>query len=136
MVTAEEILAALEAAFADRDFVPGLVPDPIATFPAAHPAVGDLRVWLEGDEATVEIGRLTHTHVTAPATVTSPEERSAWVVRRLVEFLRCMFDDRVEISCSPDGMWTSIAEAEPEDLAPSEEGWRTFLWSGPVEAER
>lgn len=34
-------------------------------FPACHPAVGDIHVWLDGNEVTVGIGLLYHTHFEA-----------------------------------------------------------------------
>jgi len=34
--------------------------EPVASFPAAHPEVGDLRIDDDGDELTISVGQLTH----------------------------------------------------------------------------
>jgi hypothetical protein len=44
--------------FSDRGLRLGTRPDPIASFPAKHPEVGDVRVWDQGFGARVAVGEI------------------------------------------------------------------------------
>ena len=102
----------------------------IGFFPAADPAVGNLYISDDGDEATLFIGRLTHLHFDAAYGETEPEKR---VTNDVIEFLAELFADRILIWKSPatgaDGSLpiedaTLFSGIEPRDS--------TYLWSGPV----
>ena len=52
----------LSARFPDRGLRLHEGKEPVASFPAAHPEVGDLRIDEDGDELTIAVGQLTHGH--------------------------------------------------------------------------
>ncbi|MHC9539942.1 MAG: hypothetical protein AB9903_10520 [Vulcanimicrobiota bacterium] len=56
------LLPKLMDRFPGRGLRTGAPPGLIAVFPAAHPEVGDLTIYDDGEEATVCIGTITHGH--------------------------------------------------------------------------
>jgi hypothetical protein len=102
----------------------------IGFFPAANPAVGNLYISDDGDEATLFIGELTHCHFDADYGETEIEKR---ITNDVLEFLDELFADRILIHKSrrtgADGSMpiedaSACSYLEPSDL--------TCVWSGPV----
>ena len=128
------LLPELQSRFADRKLRLGTAPNEVAIFPAAHPGVGDLTIWDDGDEATVGIGEITHDHFNPDDDSLSSEEIAKRVSKEVVEFLEDLFADRVLLWKSPDGRsggWRVLTT--PDDSL--EQGNNlTYLWSGPVSA--
>ncbi|MBI1381732.1 MAG: hypothetical protein GC161_11675 [Planctomycetaceae bacterium] len=91
----EVLVAALEAAFPGSGMRVSASPDPVATSPAACADVGDVKIYDDGDEATVVIENVTHHPSNPYDSKMSPRERAAGVTQEVVEFLRALFDDRV-----------------------------------------
>jgi hypothetical protein len=119
----------LLARFADRRLRLHEGNEPVASFPAAHPEVGDLRIDDDGDELTIAVGQLTHGHF-APRSCHRPaHEREEELIERVLAFLDEVFHDRVEFwTAGKFGGWHPRG-AEP--LAPRP-NMRRFVWSGPV----
>ena len=103
--------------------------EPVASFPAAHPEVGDLRIDDDGDELTISVGQLTHGHF-APGNNQRPvHEKEEELIERVLEFLDQVFHDRIEFwTAGKSGGW------HPRGGKPLASGpnTRRFLWSGPV----
>ena len=103
--------------------------EPVASFPAAHPEVGDLCIDDDGDELTISVGKLTHGHFTPRNFHRPTHEREEDLIERVLQFLDEVFHDRIEFwTAGKCGGWHSRGE---EPLAPGH-NIRTFVWSGPV----
>jgi hypothetical protein len=61
--------------------------EPVASFPAVHPEVGDLRIDDDGDELTISVGELTHGHFTPKDYQLPSQEREEDLIERVVDFL-------------------------------------------------
>jgi hypothetical protein len=127
------LVPALQARFRTRGIKTGTPPGPIAVFPAANPAVGDISIFDEGNEAKLQIGTLTHQHFNPYNTSLSQSERAKIITEEMVEFLRRLFADRVLILRGRGTAWSNVRVLDDDDelpaIPPNTEG---FLWSGPV----
>jgi len=127
------LVPALQARFRIRGLKTGTPPEPVAVFPAVSPAVGDITIFDEGNEATLKIGTLTHQHFNPYNTALSQSERAKIITEEMVEFLRRLFADRVLILRGKGTAWSSVRVLDDDDelpaIPPNTEG---FLWSGPV----
>jgi hypothetical protein len=127
------LLPILRERFAGRGLLTGASPDPIAVFPAMHPAVGDVFIWDDGEEATLGVGAITHSHFNPYDSSLTPGERANYVSEEVVAFLDDLFADRILLWKSPDGGsggWQIIGQDHSVSLLDSHD--LTFLWSGPV----
>lgn len=71
-------------------------PPPAATIQAAHEAVGDITIYDDGDELTIDIGRKHHMHVSSYNYERFPvDERLDMVAREAAEFVNDVMCDRV-----------------------------------------
>jgi hypothetical protein len=132
----EKLLPRLLARFPDRSLRVHEGTQPAATFPAAHPEVGDLSIDDDGGggvELTISIGRLTHGHF-FPRNYQGPsvkpsEKDEEEVVERVMEFLDEVFADQIEFwTADRAGGWHPRGK-EPLVQRPN---MRRFVWSGPV----
>jgi hypothetical protein len=121
--------------FSDRGLKLGTPPDPIASFPAKHPDVGDARVWDEGLGARVAVGEIVgeHFHLWPSDDVKAGTER---IGKSVVRFLQELFADRLLFWQAVDSRkagWRERGEAGySEPLVLDDRTYRTYLWSGPV----
>jgi len=132
MIT-DTLLPELRTRFADRRLHSGTAPNEVAIFPAAHPDVGAVTIWDDGDEATVGIGEITHGHFNPYDNSLSPEQIARRVTEEVIEFLEDLFADRVLLWKSPDGRsggWRVLTSKTNDSL--KEGSNLTYLWSGPV----
>lgn len=138
------LLAALTSRFGDRGLRPGTPPDPMATFPAQHPDVGDVRVWAPvltdsslGSYLRVElaIGTLLHDSFDSMDTHLPVDERLARITRDVIRFLDKLFADELLFWVRLDGGgrgWRECATPESrEPLVSDNRSYRPYLWSGP-----
>jgi hypothetical protein len=102
---------------------------PVASFPAAHPEVGDLQIYDDDDELTISVGSVTHGHF-SPNNYQEPiEKRQEEVINRVMEFLDAVFKDQVEFwSVGKMGGWNPRGQ---EPVLRSSDA-RTYVWSGPL----
>ena len=98
-------------------------PKLIVTFKGPE-GVGDLRVWDDGDEATVAIGTLTHTHLTGydshPHDPGVPEgEVVERVTEEVLKFLEDFFAERIVVWKESNDRVVTLGpiEAMPEPAA-------------------
>jgi hypothetical protein len=133
MRIADVLLPALKARFPGRGLRCGESPDPVAIFPAAHEAVGDVSILDDGDEATVLLGCLTHSHFNYSDSTHSKKERAEEITATVLEFLEALFDDKVLIWVAVDrgsGGWARIG---PGSSIALRQGAKNFVWSGPID---
>ena len=105
--------------------------DPCLVIPPHHPAVGAVRVCVEGNGVVVEIGSHAHGHF-ATYDDPSPEGALASTVESVVAFLDDLFADRVVFwSAGGGGGWyyPDIPVNSPFQVPV---GASKDLWSGPI----
>src|SRR5262245_39329931 len=130
------LLPALRARFSRRELRAGMPPEPIAVFPAAHSAVGDVSIWDNDDEATVSVGEIAHQHFNPHDSSLSAPERAEWITEEVVNFLERLFADRVLFLKSRQSNWSSTQRLEDGDPVPEiRSDVDAFLWSGPVSSK-
>ena len=119
----------LLARFPDRGLLLHEGKETVASFPAAHPEVGDLRIDDDGDELTISVGQLTHGHFAPRSYETPAHEKEEELIERVLEFVDEVFHDRIEFwTAEKCGGWHPRGE-EPLAAGPN---MRRFVWSGPV----
>jgi hypothetical protein len=130
----DRLIPALKREFAGWEITFDEPPQPIAVFAAAQRAVGRVIIYDDGDEATVLIEKVTHSHFNPYDEKLSEEQRDERVTEDVIDFLKALFSDRVLLYSSPDnrrGGWTRLdSKHGPVELSPD---LRYFLWSRPYE---
>jgi hypothetical protein len=121
----------LKERFGDRQFSMGAGKQ-IATFAAAHPDFGGLVILDDGDEATVAVGRLTHTHFGPVGDVSVTEDVEMIILQPVVEFLGDLFADRLLVWCVPGKRAGYQSVNNPVEHLPKDA--MMFVWSGPWRA--
>ena len=129
MTISEKLIPRLRAGFPDRGLRVHQGTQPAATFPAAHPEVGDLHIDEDGDELTIRVGELTHGHFVPRNYRTPSQEKEEEFVERVMKFLDEVFADQIEFwTTDGAGGWHARGE-EPLGQWPNR---HKFVWSGPV----
>lgn len=100
-------------------------------FPAAHPEVGNLLIYDEGDEVTVMVGEFTHVHFGAERSNQAGAELAAAVTERVSSFLENLFSDRIVFWKVFGGVAGGCRERRKTDSA-STLLVRKTVWSGPI----
>ena len=101
---------------------------------AKHSEVGDISIWDDGDEATVELGGITHGHVADYTPHTSEDQAFRLISEAVILFLERLFADRVLFwkTASGGGGWRVLQDQEFPQVR-SDPGTQYYLWSGPLE---
>jgi hypothetical protein len=139
---ADTLLPALREKFPESGMTCGSPPDPIAVFPAAHPEVGNVSIWDDGDEVIVVIGEITHGHFGVYEDDLSREQVHQAVTQNVVAFLEDLFADKVVLwhtRSGGAGGWDYADEPRKGAGAagclfafrPKGRKVKSFLWSGP-----
>lgn len=124
-------------------------PPATATIPARHQDVGDITVYDDGDELTIEIGHKHHTHISSYNYDSFPEaERLGKVALDAAAFVDDIIHDRVCITVDFKGEQcigsshyylddnetsSSIVRGIGGGTMPGESRSERFLWSGPID---
>jgi hypothetical protein len=133
----EVLVSALTDRFADRGMRVGAPPGPIATFPATHPAVGDVSVAEAGTfSAIVQVGEIVWNHVHSYDDHLEADERLQRLTQEVVRFLEELFADRLLFWRSTDGRnagWRERGDVgHLEPLVLDNRIYQPYLWSGPL----
>jgi hypothetical protein len=131
-VIAQTLLATLRAHFPNLELQLGSSPDPVIIIPAQHPTVGNISIWDDGDEVTLDIGDITHGHF-AVYDVSSPDELAQAVSEQVIAFLDTLFADQVllwKARSGGAGGWYVLDEDHPSTYQLPANA-QCFLWSGP-----
>ena len=125
----EKLIPKLLARFPDRGLHVHGGRQPAASFPAAHPEVGDLLIDDDGNELTITVGDLTHGHF-APKDYQLPsQEKEEGLIERVMEFLDQVFADQIEFwTHEKVGGW-HVRGGKPIGDWPNRS---RFVWSGPI----
>jgi hypothetical protein len=153
MTIRDVLLAALLDRFSDQGFQVGTpdagpqtwLGDPTAWFPAKHPEVGEIRIWVTGIQnstlgtvlsATVSIGQIIVDSFHNYDSHLDEGERVERVTNDVVRFLGELFADRLLFWRSTDGRRTGWRErgdaGYSEPLVLDDREYRTYVWSGPL----
>jgi len=116
-------------------FGPSVTLDPVspifATFPAEHPAVGDVLIEEDGNEITVFIGNITHGHFGSYEEKLSSDEHEAVIALNVTEFLAELFGDKILLFTARwGGGWSRVEDGMNESILSGKKTW--FKWSGPI----
>jgi hypothetical protein len=135
MAIRDVLVPVLLERFSDRGLLLGTRPDPIASFPANHPDVGDAKVWDEGFGARVAVGEIAReTFHLWPSD--DAKEATDRIAKSVVRFLQELFGDRLLFWQSIDGRnpaWRERGDVgHSEPLVLDDRIYRTYLWSGPL----
>jgi len=104
----------------------------IARIPSIQEEVGDVVIYDDGDEATVEIDKISHGHFGADWDEKLPSDES--IAENVVDFLKALFSDQVLLYTNLNGRiagWTRLDLLD--DPISIKEDYRYFLWSKPYE---
>lgn len=123
-------------------------PPPAATIPGENVAVGDMTIYDDGDELTIDIGRKHHTHISCYNYDRFPEaERLEMVARDAAEFVNDVMCDRVCITVDyigercigsshfyddEDNQSSSMVRGIGVGGTSGERRSERFRWSGPL----
>jgi hypothetical protein len=125
----QKLIPRLLARFPDRGIRVHEGTQPVASFPAAHPEVGDLLIDDDDEELTISVGELTHGHFIPRDYRLLSQEKDEDLIERVIEFLDQIFDDRIEFwTEGKAGGWHARRET-PLGRWPNR---RRFVWSGPL----
>ena len=127
----DRLIPELKREFTGCKIAFGTPPQPIAIFPAAQEAVGKVLIYDDGDEATVVIENITHTHFTPDEPPPSSSELDSLVTQEVVSFLKALFADRILLNIHRDlgsSGWADFDGISPVELSPD---YRYYLWSKP-----
>ena len=133
---AQKLFPALKEKFSNFYTLKEEMPNRMMRIKAVHPAVGDLLVYDDGDEATVLIEKITHGHFAPYDYELTDEERDSIVTEMVIEFLQELFRDEVLLFKTPSnsmGGWRRLRfNDNPLDL---KEDLEYYLWSEPYKAD-
>ena len=131
----DSLASALRERFPDVAFTFLDAPQPFARLTCPCTELGDLEIYDDGDEATVALTKITHSHFN-PYSKMPDADRDAWVTDAVLDYLDALFDDRLLVYCSPDRRQagsqrhdTPIDRSKP--VAGTEQ-YDCYVWSGPV----
>ena len=121
---------------------------PAATIPAQHEAVGDMTIYDDGHELTIDIGHKHHTHISCYNYDRFPEaERLNMVARDAAEFVNDVMCDHVCVTVDfigercigsshfyhdEENASSSMVRGFAVGATPGERRSERFLWSGPI----
>lgn len=131
MTLRDVLVPALQAVFPDRGLRVSDPPDPVVTFPAVCPEVGDVQIYDDGDEATVFIEWISHNHVNPYDEDMSDNERYRWITDNVIEYLTALFSDQVFLWSIDKGRGGGGWSWPFDGIIPSDtpESADTFVWS-------
>ena len=135
MIT-DRLLPKLHARFPGRPWKIGGAGGPLASVSAPHPEVGDLELYDEGDEIAVVIGKFTHDHFGNYDGALSVADREERIAEDVAAFLEQLFADRIEFFRRGSRGGYRLRSKGPRGIVSKFLfGSRTYVWSGPLEAD-
>ena len=130
----DALIPKLRTAFPSMSMRIGGEDEALVVFPAKHAQVGDLRIQDEGDELTVIIGDITHRHFGSALTRAHPNEQAEDIATQVTDYLRQLFADEIEFyGYGSGGGARARSRTKRGLLSRLFLGWRTYVWSGPLE---
>ena len=132
-VIRDALLPVLRERFPGRGLREGAPPGPVAVFPPAHPEVGPVEIYDDGDEVSIFVGTITHLHIGPWTAGPEPVECTPEAMAEdVASFLEDLFADRTLLWRSASGSGGSLPREGECPLTLLGPGDETFVWSGPV----
>lgn len=138
-MTRDTLTSALLERYADRGIVIGESPAHVASFPARHAEVGDLRIWVGPESSytvTARVGDILTNHFHNYDEHLRPDDRIRRLKDELVWFLDALFGDRLLLWRSVGNRnsgWRERRAGELlEPLVLDNYIYRLYQWSGPL----
>jgi hypothetical protein len=131
----DRLIPALVEKYGEHRFQIGSPPNPIATFPAVHPEIGDLIIYDHGSEATVYVGNFTHSHFNPYDSALSQDEIDEIVTEDVLGFLEELFSDRVLLWKANEGFGGGWERNFVGKVPSAQSHISYFVWSGLCEIE-
>ena len=124
----EQLTRFLRERYPTAILAPGSDPHLVATFKGPI-EVGDLCIWDDGDEATVALGKITHTHFNPDDSELSKSDAARKICDELKTFLEELFSNKVLFWKETNGGGGMMRFDEPPN-ASSSIGRDYFTWAG------
>lgn len=130
---ADALTQRLRERFPDMKMVFGAPPEAVVVIPAAHPDVGDIQIFDDGDEFTIIVGNFTHSHI-SDFNAQSQQEAEQQSVNNVVGFLEQLFADQIVLwgSHKSSGGWYDRERVNMQRQRLTE-GKKLYVWSGPLD---
>lgn len=127
----DHLIPLIRARFPQARIEAGGLDRPFAIFPAAHPEVGTVELYEDGEEIVAMVGRFTHAHFFNEGGAADAQWRER-VAEDVVKFLEELFADRIELFGSPrSGGWRPRG-ARRGFVSRLLFGKASYVWSGPL----
>ncbi len=131
----DSLIPALRERFPEITFSFLDTAQPFARLTCPCTDIGDLEIYDDGDEATVALTKITHSHFN-PYSKMPDDARDAWITDAVLDYLDALFADRLLLYCSPDrrqaGSQHHDAPIDRAQSVPGTEQYDCYVWSGPV----
>ena len=131
----DSLVPALRERYPDVAFTFLDTAQPFARVACPCSDLGDLEIYDDGDEATVAITKITHSHFN-PYSKMPDDPRDAWVTDAVLDYLDALFSDRLLLYSTPDRRQAGSQHHEtPIDRSQpvvGTEQYDCYVWSGPV----
>lgn len=133
----DQFLSQLKSNLSDIELITNSPPDAALTIPAKNPETGDIKVWDDGVELTVGIGKIFHCHFDSTVFFhdnVSKEKAEEKCIDSAVAFIEDFLAERtilyIRYSDGKPGM-SGIVNRQNVEATPK--NTRMFVWSGPIE---
>ena len=126
------LIEKIKERFPNRPCSIGTWPDPIISFPVANNEVGDLNIYDDGNEARVEITKITHGHFGCYDEALNQTEKELDIAETVVDFIEKIFAEKVVFFIFMKGRaggWRPLEEGENHPRKPFT---KYYYWSGPI----
>ena len=131
----DSLIPALQQRFPDVAFSYFDTPQPFARLSPDCEGIGDLEIYDDGDEATVSIREITHTHFN-PYEKMAEHEFDRWIKDAVIDFLEALFADHILLYRTEDrrqgGFQRHDSPIDRSQPVPGTERYQCFVWSGRV----
>jgi hypothetical protein len=130
----ERLTKSLREAFPDVPFVFAEPPEPVATLEGPCEEMSPLKVFDDGNEATIWLGIVTHGHFANYEEGITEDLRHQYIAVDVVEFVRDLIADRVVGMSSLGGRVGGWRRLEPGEPLPDRSRWKKqYVWSGALQ---
>jgi hypothetical protein len=130
---ANHLVQTLKSAFPELPFVFAEPPEAVATLTGPCEEMSPLKIFDDGDEATIWVGTITHSHFGNYEEGVTEDWRHQYIAENVVKFIRDLLADRVVAMSTLGGLVGGWRRLEMGEALPERSRWKKqYLWSGVV----
>lgn len=127
----EHLTRTFRETFPELPFVFAEPPNPVATLEGPCEEMSPLQIFDDGDEATIWLGTITHSHFGNYEEGITEDWRHQYIAEEVVEFVRDLIANRIVGMSSLGGRVGGWRRLEPGDPLPGSSPLKSqYLWSG------